>query len=66
MTTYTNSIAGYIMQAYDELPQRLRELVRENVELKLDPALFIIALEDGMSEDEIINLTKNGRGWWMT
>lgn len=66
MTTYTNSIAGYIMQAYDELPQRLRELVRENVELKLDPALFIIALEDGMSEDEIIDLTKNGRGWWMT
>ena len=65
MTTYTNSIAGYIMQAYDELPQRLRELVRENVELKLDPALFIIALEDGMSEDEIIDLTKNGRGWWM-
>lgn len=63
MSVYSKGSVGQIMEIYDSLPPKLRALIRGD--LKIDPTLLIVALEDGMSEDEIVLETKNGRGWWM-
>lgn len=62
MKIYTPDIKGVAMQQFDALPPRLRQMVRENPEL--NPGFILVALDDEMSEDEIINMIQEGRAWW--
>lgn len=50
------------MQQFDALPPRLRQLVRDNPDL--NPGFLLIALDDEMSEDEVIQMIQEGRAWW--
>ena len=49
------------MQMFDALPPRLREIVRQTPELSV--GFILVALDDGMTEDEIINSIKKGNSW---
>jgi hypothetical protein len=51
------------MADFDALPPRLRDLVRKD--LSLNAGLILIALDDGATIEEVIELTNNGKGWWM-
>jgi len=61
--TYSPGRHGYAMELFDQLPPRLRDFVRTNHELNV--GLLLIALDDGMLPEEIIEQTNNGRGWWL-
>lgn len=63
MTVYTPGRHGYAMELFDQLPPRLREYVRTNQHLNV--GLLLIALDDGATIDEVIELTENGKGWWL-
>jgi hypothetical protein len=49
------------MQMFDHLPPRLRQIVRDDTALNV--GFILVALDDGMSEDEIIQQIKEGSGW---
>jgi len=46
---------------FDHLPPRLRQLARENRDVNV--GFILVALDDGMSEDEIIQAVKRGDKW---
>ena len=54
---------GYAMELFDQLPSKLRDYVRHNEHLNVGHLL--IALDDGMLVDDIIEQTANGKGWWL-
>jgi hypothetical protein len=49
------------MQMFDHLPPRLRQLARENRDLNV--GFILVALDDGMTEDEIVKAIKEGSSW---
>lgn len=61
MSVYTLDRFGVGMEMFDALPPRLRALVRENPEL--NPGFILIAMDDEMTEDEIIEAIKGGQSW---
>lgn len=64
MSVYTQNRKGLAMQAFDALPPRLREMARQNPDLNV--GFLLVAVDDGMTEDEIITMVKEGREWWAT
>jgi hypothetical protein len=63
VSVYSKTQKGYAMMNFDSLPPRLRDLVREDP--NIDAGFILIAIDDGMPEDEIIEETKQGTAWWM-
>lgn len=61
MSVYTPSRYGVTMQMFDALPPRLRAVVRDNPDL--NPGFILVAMDDEMSEDEIIEAIKGGSSW---
>jgi hypothetical protein len=61
---YTSTPRGLAMMQFDLLPPRLREIVRENPDISA--GFLLVALDDEMTEDEIVHLTKQGTAWWIT
>ena len=61
MEPYNSSRFGVGMQMFDHLPPRLRQIVRDDTALNV--GFILVALDDGMSEDEIIQQIKEGSGW---
>lgn len=49
------------MQMFDALPPRLRQVARENPDLSV--GFLLVALDDGETEDEIIEAIKGGTSW---
>lgn len=62
MKVYTPDMKGAAMQQFDALPPRLRQMVRDRPEL--DTGFILVALDDGLSEDEVVNMIQEGRAWW--
>lgn len=46
---------------FDQLPPRLRQLARENNDVNV--GFILVALDDGMTEDEIIEAIRRNEGW---
>lgn len=61
--TYSSNRFGFSMADFDALPPKLRDLVRQD--RTLNAGLLLIALDDGATVDEVIELTSNGKGWWL-
>lgn len=49
------------MQMFDLLPPRLRQLAREDNEVNV--GFILVALDDGMTEDQIIDAIRRKDGW---
>lgn len=64
MSVYTHTIKGAVMEAFDALPPRLREMARQDNHLNV--GFLLVALDDGMTEDEIIRMIKGGNSWLTT
>lgn len=62
MSVYTRCRKGFAMQAFDALPPRLRELARQNPDLNV--GFLLVSVDDGMTEEEIITMVKEGKEWW--
>ena len=61
MSVYTRNHYGVGMQMFDHLPPRLRQLARDNHDLNV--GFILVALDDGMTEDEIVKAIKEGSSW---
>lgn len=61
MSVYTQNHYGVGMQMFDHLPPRLRQLARENNDVNV--GFILVALDDGMTEDEIIEAIRRNDGW---
>jgi hypothetical protein len=61
VSIYSKDRKGVAMQMFDELPPRLRKVAREKPELSV--GFLLVALDDGMTEDEIIESIKGGTSW---
>lgn len=59
--TYSPTRYGVGMQMFDSLPPRLRAAARENPDANV--GFILVALDDGMSEDEIIDAIRRKDGW---
>jgi hypothetical protein len=64
VSVYTHCRKGVAMQAFDALPPRLREMARQDPGLNV--GFLLVALDDGMTENEVITMLKEGREWWTT
>lgn len=62
MSVYTNSIKGVAMQSFDALPPQLRKMARQDPDLNV--GFLLVALDDGMTEEEVIRMIKEGKEWW--
>jgi hypothetical protein len=63
VSVYKRNRFGFSMADFDALPPKLRDLVRQNP--PLNAGLLLIALDDGATVEEVIELTQNGKGWWL-
>lgn len=61
MSIYSKNRKGVAMQMFDALPPRLRQVARENPDLSV--GFLLVALDDGETEDEIIEAIKGGTSW---